>query len=87
MIRQAVIAVRSSKLPDPAVVRNTGSFFANPIVNDEQYAYLAENYDPVPHWSVGKGSVKLSAAWLIEKAGYKDLHDPETGMATWAKQP
>lgn len=87
VIRQAVIAVRSSKLPDPAVVRNTGSFFANPIVTEEQFTYLAENYDPVPHWSVGTGSVKLSAAWLIEKAGFKDIHDPETGMATWAKQP
>ncbi len=86
-IRQAVIAVRSSKLPDPALVHNTGSFFANPIVNDEQYAYLAQNFEPVPHWSVGTGSIKLSAAWLIEQAGFNDFHDPATGMATWSKQP
>ena len=86
-IRQAVIAIRSAKLPDPAVVHNVGSFFANPIVTEEQFAYLAENYDPVPHWSVGTGSIKLSAAWLIEQVGLKDYHDEATGMATWPKQP
>lgn len=87
IIRDAVISIRTSKLPDPAVVHNVGSFFANPIVNDEQFRYIADNFDPVPHWSVGTGSVKLSAAWLIEQAGFKDIHDQETGMATWPKQP
>lgn len=87
VIRQAVIAIRSSKLPDPAVVHNAGSFFANPIVNESQFSYLAENFDPVPHWSVGTGSIKLSAAWLIEQAGFKDVHDAATGMATWPQQP
>lgn len=87
IIRDAVMAIRTAKLPDPAVINNTGSFFANPIVTEEQYGYIAENYDPVPHWSVGIGSVKLSAAWLIEQAGFKDFHDQETGMATWPRQP
>jgi UDP-N-acetylmuramate dehydrogenase len=86
IVRQAVISIRTAKLPDPAVVPNTGSFFANPIVNNEQYAYISANYDKVPHWSAGTG-IKLSAAWLIEEAGLKDFHDSETGMATWAKQP
>jgi len=86
IIRDAVISIRNSKLPDPAVVNNVGSFFANPIVNQAQYEYIAENYDPVPHWSVGTGSIKLSAAWLIEQAGFKDFHDQETGMATWPRQ-
>jgi UDP-N-acetylmuramate dehydrogenase len=87
IIRQAVINIRSAKLPDPAVVHNTGSFFANPIITEDQYNYLAENYDPVPHWSVGTGSIKVSAAWLIEQAGLKDVHDQDTGMATWPRQP
>ena len=87
VVRDAVISIRSAKLPDPAVIHNNGSFFANPIITDEQYNYLADNYDAVPHWSVGTGSIKISAAWLIETAGYKDVHDAETGMATWAKQP
>ncbi|HXR50471.1 MAG TPA: hypothetical protein VN778_05610, partial [Verrucomicrobiae bacterium] len=81
------ISIRSAKLPDPALVHNVGSFFANPIVTEEQYSYLADNYDSIPHWSVGTGSVKLSAAWLIEQAGLKDIHDQETGMATWPRQP
>jgi UDP-N-acetylmuramate dehydrogenase len=87
IVRDAVIAIRSAKLPDPAIVRNCGSFFANPIVNESQYAYLADNYNPVPHWSVGTGSIKLSAAWLIEMAGFKDFHDAATGISTWPKQP
>ena len=87
VVRDAVISIRSAKLPDPAVIHNNGSFFANPIITDEQYNYLADNYNAVPHWSVGTGSIKISAAWLIETAGYKDVHDAETGMATWAKQP
>ena len=86
-LRQAVMAIRSAKLPDPAVVHNTGSFFANPVVTDAQYAYLADSYSTVPHWSAGEGSIKLSAAWLIEQAGFKDAHDPTTGMATWLTQP
>lgn len=86
-LRHAVITIRRSKLPDPAVVRNNGSFFANPIVTDDQFDYVAMNYIQVPHWSAGIGTVKLSAAWLIEQAGFKDFHDTETGMATWPKQP
>ena len=86
IVRKAVIDIRSNKLPDVSVVRNTGSFFANPIVDEAQYSYISANYDKVPHWSAGTG-IKLSAAWLIEEAGLKDYHDQATGMATWAKQP
>lgn len=87
-IRQAVIAIRSSKLPDPAVVHNTGSFFANPIVNDRKFFQLQERFANIPHWPIGQaGDIKLSAAWLIEQVGFKDYHDEATGMATWPKQP
>jgi UDP-N-acetylmuramate dehydrogenase len=87
LIREIVMGIRQNKLPDPAIVKNSGSFFGNPVVTNEQFMYIAENYDPVPHWSVGTGTVKLSAAWLIEQAGFKDYYDEETGMATWSKQP
>jgi len=87
-IRQAVIAIRTAKLPDPAVVRNVGSFFANPIISDMEFAQIAQKHEgAVPHWSVDKQTVKLSAAWLIEQAGFKGVHDAATGMATWDKQP
>jgi UDP-N-acetylmuramate dehydrogenase len=84
-LREAVMAIRTSKLPDPAVVRNTGSFFANPIINDTQLAGLVNHFEQIPHWPVS-GGAKLSAAWLIGEAGFKDYHDTETGMATWPAQ-
>lgn len=86
-LRQAVIAIRTSKLPDPAVVHNTGSFFANPIVDEAKFKGLRAQYSMVPHWLTKDNRVKLSAAWMIEQAGFKDYHDAKTGMATWPKQP
>ena len=86
-IRQAVVAIRSAKLPDPAVVANNGSFFANPVIPDKLAVQLQADYPDMPHWPAGDNRVKIPAAWLIEQAGFKDFHDPETGMATWARQP
>lgn len=86
-VREAVITIRRSKLPDPAVVANNGSFFANPIIPSADFYQLAADYPEMPHWSVEGGKVKIAAAWLVEQAGFKDVHDAETGMATWAKQP
>ncbi|HTE22226.1 MAG TPA: UDP-N-acetylmuramate dehydrogenase [Candidatus Limnocylindria bacterium] len=87
VIRDAVIAIRSSKLPDPSQVANNGSFFHNPIIPSDQAAQLLETYPAMPHWAVDGENTKLSAAWLLEQTGFKDVHDPETGMATWGKQP
>jgi len=85
-IRQAVIAIRSSKLPDPATVANNGSFFANPVVTAETLDRLLQIDGNIPHWPTSDGKAKIPAAWLVEKAGFKDFHDSETGMATWPKQ-
>ena len=86
-VRDAVIAIRSAKLPDPALVANNGSFFANPIIDPGTAEFMLQDYPDMPHWPTSDGRTKLSAAWLIEQAGFKDFHDPETGMATWPKQP
>jgi UDP-N-acetylmuramate dehydrogenase len=86
-IREAVIAIRSAKLPDPAKIANNGSFFANPIVEARDFTQLQADYPEIAHWNIDDGKVKISAAWLIEQAGFKDFHDPETGMGTWPKQP
>jgi UDP-N-acetylmuramate dehydrogenase len=87
-LRQAVIAIRTAKLPDPAKVHNTGSFFANPVVAEGILRQLQANYTTVPYWETEQpGKVKISAAWLIEQAGFKDAHDDATGMATWPMQP
>lgn len=85
-IREAVIAIRTAKLPDPATVANNGSFFANPIISEETLVQLQARYPQLPHWPTADGRVKLPAAWLIDQAGFKDFHDDETGMATWANQ-
>ena len=86
IVREAVIAIRTAKLPDPAVVANNGSFFANPVITNPEYVELSAEYPDVPHWATEKG-VKIAAAWLIEQTGFKDFHDAETGMATWPTQP
>lgn len=87
-LRDAVIDIRSHKLPDPATIANNGSFFANPIVDSGTYIQIKSEYDTidVPHWETD-GGIKLSAAWLIEQAGFKGIRDEETGMMTWPTQP
>jgi UDP-N-acetylmuramate dehydrogenase len=68
-------------------VRSSGSFYANPIIPATQAAQLLARYPQMPHWPTAEGDVKVAAAWLIEQVGFKGLHDPETGMATWPVQP
>lgn len=87
VIRDAVIAIRSAKLPDVAQVANNGSFFANPVVDEDLLLELQTDNTAMPYWSLETGGAKIPAAWLIEQAGFKDYHDQETGMATWEKQP
>jgi len=86
-LREAVMAIRSSKLPDSANVANNGSFFANPIIDQQQFFSLQEQYPTLPSWPAANDQVKISAAWLLEQAGFKDVHDDATGMATWSTQP
>lgn len=87
VLHDAVIAIRQSKLPDPAKVANTGSFFANPIVDEGTLAQIQADYGEIPHWPLEDGRIKIPAAWLVEQAGFKNTHDAETGMATWPTQP
>lgn len=86
-IRDAVIAIRSAKLPDPQQVPNNGSFFTNPIVRQDQISQLVDFFPNIMYWNLDADNVKVSAAWLLEQAGFKNYYDNETGMATWEKQP
>ncbi|MBU2205031.1 MAG: UDP-N-acetylmuramate dehydrogenase [Gammaproteobacteria bacterium] len=70
-IFEQVIAVRSSKLPDPAVLANCGSFFKNPVITKQQYTALREKYTDIPGFNQADDSVKVPAAWLIEQQGFK----------------
>ncbi len=72
-IREAICAIRSSKLPDPKVLGNAGSFFKNPIVEREVADGLLERYVDMPYYPVAgdETKVKLAAGWLIDRSGLK----------------
>jgi len=68
-ISQAIINIRSSKLPDPAVIGNAGSFFKNPSVHPEKFEDLKLRFPKMPGYKNPDGTIKLAAAWLIEHCG------------------
>lgn len=84
-IREAVVAIRAVKLPSPVKVANNGSFFTNPVVDKDQFEKLQQKYPDIKGWLHGD-RVKISAGWLLEEAGFKGVHDKQTGMATWPAQ-
>ena len=69
-ISEAVIHIRQSKLPDPAVTGNAGSFFKNPVIPKEQFDVLQSRFADVPHYPSGD-QIKVPAGWLIEHTGWK----------------
>ena len=84
-VSDAVIAIRKSKLPDPAKIGNSGSFFKNPVVEISQFLELQKKYPEIPFYNVissevEKYQVKIPAGWLIEKAGFKGKRFGETGV-------
>ena len=70
-IRQAVIRIRRSKLPDVAEIPNAGSFFKNPVVSREQADRLLAEYHGMPVYEVDDACCKLAAGWMIEQCGWK----------------
>ena len=79
-VSNAVIAIRQSKLPDPAALGNSGSFFKNPIVPKEQYEKAHALHPEMPHYVVSETEVKVPAGWLIEKAGFKGKRFGDAGI-------
>ncbi|MEL6842250.1 MAG: UDP-N-acetylmuramate dehydrogenase, partial [Bacteroidota bacterium] len=70
-VSKAVIAIRQSKLPDPAEIGNSGSFFKNPVISAAAFGELQSRYPEVPHYPQADGQIKVPAGWLIEQAGWK----------------
>jgi len=78
-ISDAVIRIRSSKLPDPAEIGNSGSFFKNPVVSKEQFGTIARDHPEAPYYPLPDGSIKVPAGWLIEQCGWKGKRVGNTG--------
>ncbi len=79
-VRRAVINVRNRKLPDPEVLPNAGSFFKNPILSKPQKEKLLTLLPDAPIYNIGANGFKTSAAYLIEKAGYKGKRKGNVGI-------
>lgn len=84
-VREAVIAIRTEKLPDPSIKPNTGSFFKNAIIEDWQLSELQKTYPDMKVFSMGNGTSKIPTGWLIEQTGLKGqllhgirVHDKNT---------
>ena len=85
-ISDIVCEIRRSKLPNPEIIPNAGSFFKNPLVTEEVYERLASHYPDLPAYPVDPNHVKIAAGWLIEKAGLKGYQHSSGNVAVHDKQ-
>ncbi len=84
-VRTAVIAIRKSKLPDPDLLGNAGSFFKNPVIPAGELETLQAQFPDIPSYPAPGGSRKIPAAWMIEQCGWKDRKHGRAG--TYKHQP
>ena len=79
-IAQAVVEIRSAKLPDPGQIGNSGSFFKNPVIPSKQFTELQQQYPEIPNYPDQGGKIKIPAAWLIDSLGYKGYRVNDAGV-------
>jgi UDP-N-acetylmuramate dehydrogenase len=80
-VADAVVNLRTRKLPDPKLIGNAGSFFKNPLVPATQAERLRATHPQLPCWPAPGGLAKLSAAWLIEAGGFKGAREGDAGIS------
>ena len=78
-LRKLIIDIRNEKLPNPNDIGSAGSFFMNPIVSEEKFVALYQQYPTIPHYPA-KNGIKLSAGWLIDQAGWKGKKFKNAGV-------
>ena len=78
-VSDAVIHIRSSKLPDPKIIGNAGSFFKNPSIASEKFTQLKMLFPGIIGYENADGSIKLAAGWLIEQCGWKGYRKGDAG--------
>ena len=79
-VRDKIIEIRNSKLPDPKLLANAGSFFKNPVINIKIAKKIKEKYNDFKCYQINESMVKISAAWLIEKSGWKGHKEKNIGV-------
>jgi len=78
--RKAVLKIRESKLPDPEVIGNAGSFFKNPVISESAAEKFQNNHPEMPVYDNPSGGKKLAAGWLVEKCGRKGKRSGDAGV-------
>lgn len=79
-VSEAVIAIRQSKLPDPKVLGNSGSFFKNPVLNSFEFQSFRTEFPEAPFYEVSASEFKVPAGWLIEQSGFKGKRFGNAGV-------
>ena len=79
-VRNTIIAIRQSKLPDTTNLGNAGSFFMNPVISKQHFLELEAQYPQIPHYFVSETEEKVPAGWLIEQCGWKGKNIANAGV-------
>ena len=79
-IRQSVIEIRKSKLPEPEETGSAGSFFKNPVISNQEHQQLRSQHPNIPSYPLSDKKHKIPAGWLIDQLGWKGYREGDAGV-------